>query len=377
MLYVRLISALAIVLFGILLLIVGGVRRSRRPANSAARDALSVIGLMVTAAAGLVVLAFGLAATAPPVAFFLFFAVIFVGLLIFFRRWRLRNDALLGLMASTVARGLPLESMLGALACDPQSGLGRRTERLTALLKSGVPLPDALWRVPGLVPNYAVLAARCGQVTGRLGQALHDAADQRTRRGEIFGPIIGRLAVLVGTVVVGMTISVLWARFVVPKIELLFEDFEISLPALVEFCLWVGESAAVLLPVVPLLLLALLYGLAVYIGMPNIIPLGPLRRNWETGPLLRNLALFAESGQSMVTALDLLGHEHSSLWMRRRLIAAAQRMDAGLPLGVALRKSRLLSRTNAALGAAAELAGNLAGGLRTVAESSERRLAYR
>ncbi|MGD9646186.1 MAG: type II secretion system F family protein, partial [Pirellulales bacterium] len=69
--------------------------------------------------------------------------------------------------------------------------------------------------------------------------------------------------------------------------------------------------------------------------------------------------------------------EHSSLWMRRRLIAAAQRMDAGLPLGVALRKSRLLSRTNAALVAAAEQAGNLACGLRTVAESSERRLAYR
>jgi type II secretory pathway component PulF len=63
--------------------------------------------------------------------------------------------------------------------------------------------------------------------------------------------------------------------------------------------------------------------------------------------------------------------------MRRRLINAAQLLDAGEPLGVALRRARLLNSTNAGLVRAAEQAGNLAWGLRTIADGNERRLAYR
>jgi type II secretory pathway component PulF len=250
---------------------------------------------------------------------------------------------------------------------------------LGALLNSGVSLPDALLRVPGLVPAYAVLAARCGEAAGNLPAALHDAAEQRSRRAEMWSPFAGRLIVLVWTVFIGITVTAFWSRFIFPKMQYILEDFEID-PYVGVFGLmaFIADISSNLLPLVPWIVLALLYGLAVYIGiLPNVIPLGPLRRGWETGPLLRNLALFAEANKPLAPALDLLAHEHSSSWMRRRLINAAQLLDAGEPLGVALRRARLLNSTNAGLVRAAEQAGNLAWGLRTIADGNERRLAYR
>jgi type II secretory pathway component PulF len=369
------VSAVATLIAG-LLLIAAALWRPRRGASDGPRDAVAVtaVAILVIAIVVASVLALSLGG-----GLFVWGATIVVALLIFFRRLWIRRDAFLGLLASTIDRGLPLETVLTALSNDGQASFGTRSQRLGALLNSGVSLPDALLRVPGLVPAYAVLAARCGEAAGNLPAALHDAAEQRSRRAEMWSPFAGRLIVLVWTVFIGITVTAFWSRFIFPKMQYILEDFEID-PYVGVFGLmaFIADISSNLLPLVPWIVLALLYGLAVYIGiLPNVIPLGPLRRGWETGPLLRNLALFAEANKPLAPALDLLAHEHSSSWMRRRLINAAQLLDAGEPLGVALRRARLLNSTNAGLVRAAEQAGNLAWGLRTIADGNERRLAYR
>jgi len=369
------ISAAATLVAG-LLLVVAAIWRPRRGATSGPRDAVGVTGAVVGVLSIIVASVFVLSLGAG---LFVWGATIVVALLIFFRRLWIRRDAFLGLLASTIERGLPLETVLTALASDAQASFGTRSQRLGALLNSGVSLPDALLRVPGLVPEYAVLAARCGEAAGNMPAALRDAAEQRSRRAEMWSPFAGRLIVLVWTIFIGMTVTAFWSRFILPKMENILEDFEIGVGGGAFVWLrYIADASSFLLPLMPWVVLALLYGLAVYIGiLPNVIPLGPLRRGWETGPLLRNLALFAEAGKPLAPALDLLAHEHASLWMRRRLVIAAQLLDAGEPLGVALRRARLLNSTNAGLVRAAEQAGNLAWGLRTIADGNERRLAYR
>ena len=369
------ISAAAALIAGLLLL-VAAIWRPRHATTSGPRDAMWVAGAVILLLSSIVASAFALS---PGAFLFIWGATIVVALLIFFRRLWIRRDAFLGLLASTIERGLPLETVLTALTLDGQASFGSRSQRLGALLNSGVSLPDALLRVPGLVPPYAVLAARCGEAAGNLPAALRDAAEQRSRRAEMWSPFAGRLIVLVWSIAIGMIVTAFWSRFIFPKMQQILEDFEID-PyfGVFGFMAFIADFSSNLLPLLPWIVLGLLYGLAVYIGiLPNKIPLGPLRRGWETGPLLRNLALFAEAGQPLAPALDLLGHEHSSRWMRRRLIKAAQLLDSGEPLGVALRRARLLSATNAGLVRAAEQAGNLAWGLRTIADSNERRLAYR
>lgn len=371
------ISAAAALVAG-LLLFAAAIWRPRHATASGPRDAMWISGALILVLAIVICSAIALSLGAG---LFVWGATIVVALLIFFRRLWIRRDAFLGLLASTIERGLPLETVLTALTLDGQASFGSRSQRLGALLNSGVSLPDALLRVPGLVPAYAVLAARCGEAAGNLPAALRDAAEQRSRRAELWSPFAGRLIVLVWTVAIGTIITAFWSRFILPKMEYILEDFEVG-----DLSDWgpffilnrIAAASSLLLPLLPWVVLGLLYGLAVYIGiLPNKIPLGPLRRGWETGPLLRNLALFADAGQPLAPALDLLGHEHSSRWMRRRLIKAAQLIDAGEPLGVALRRARLLNATNAGLVRAAEQAGNLAWGLRTIADSNERRLAYR
>ncbi|MBX9788728.1 MAG: type II secretion system F family protein [Pirellulales bacterium] len=372
------ISVLATLAVGLLLFLVALFWQPRRSATVGPLDALSASGaagcLVAIVVASMLVLSLG-------AGLFVWGATIVVALIIFFRRLWIRREAYLGLLASAIERGVPLEPMLASVSQGRAARFGTKSQRLAALLQSGVSLPDALLRVPGLVPSGAVLAARCGQAAGDLPAALRDAADERSRRAELWGPFAGRLTVLGWTVFVGMVITSLWSRFIFPKLQVILEDFEIGLD-------WqsgpfgvvqrVADVSSLFLPIMPWIVLAMLYGLAVYIGIfPNVIPLGPLRRGWETGPLLRNLALFADAGKPFGSALDLLANEHPSLWMRRRLAKAARLADAGEPLSVALRSARLLNRTNAALVRAAEQAGNLGWGLRTVAVGSERRLAYR
>ena len=370
------ISVLATLAVGLLLFLVAVFWQPRRSAAVGPLDALSASGaagcLVAIVVASVLVLSLG-------AGLFVWGATIVVALMIFFRRLWIRREAYLGLLASAIDRGVPLEPMLASVGQGRTARFGTKSQRLAALLQSGVSLPDALLRVPGLVPAGAVLAARCGQAAGNLPVALRDAADERSRRAELWGPFAGRLTVLVWTVFAGVVITGFWSRFVLPKMDAILEDFEIGIGG--GAYVWaqqIGEVTSLLLPLMPWIVLAMLYGLAVYIGiLPNVIPLGPLRRGWETGPLLRNLALFADAGKPFGPALDLLANEHSSLWMRRRLAKAAQLVDSGEHLSAALRRARLLNRTNAALVRAAEQAGHLGWGLRTVALGSERRLAYR
>lgn len=307
----------------------------------------------------------------------------FVVVAMIFNRIRLaRQDTLLAVLATTTEKGMPLVRVFDALSGEFRGLYGGRMRRFVALLECGVPLAEALHRVPRLVPRQAAVAARIGADAGQMAAALNGVVEARARRAPLWNPVVARGAWLVWTLLGLLVLGGFYQSQLAPRMSMTLQDFGVEpstatasnmfLPTSTWLAMpIIGPAAAVAAVVFPYLLL-------VYIGwLPLILPLGPLRRPFETGPLLRNLALLAEAGRPLPPGLVCLSEISQGFWLRRRLRLAARMLAAGHPLSAALEKSKLINRTNAGLVAAAERMGNLPWALRTIADSADRRLTYR
>ena len=110
----------------------------------------------------------------------------------YFKYMTAERRALLWALAVAAEKGIPLEQAARAFADERGVQIGVRVSRLADMLESGVPLPYALDMTRNPLPADALLAARLGQATGRLGPALrmsirHSEMFDRTMR-EAFGP---------------------------------------------------------------------------------------------------------------------------------------------------------------------------------------------
>ncbi len=91
---------------------------------------------------------------------------------------------------------MPLTPAIEAFARERRGSYGRQAKRLAALLDSGVPLPDALDRCPGLLPAYAAPMVRVGCETGTLAAALRQAATRCDLQTPMWAALTGKISYL-------------------------------------------------------------------------------------------------------------------------------------------------------------------------------------
>ena len=94
------------------------------------------------------------------------------------KRHRAMQQALLGTMAVSAERFIPLVPAIEAFAEDTGGKFGVRAAKLASLLKNGIALPDALRRVKRIVPRQLIPIIRVGYEFGGLGPGT-----RRSRRG--------------------------------------------------------------------------------------------------------------------------------------------------------------------------------------------------
>jgi general secretion pathway protein F len=119
-------------------------------------------------------------------------------------------------------------------------------------------------------------------------------------------------------------------------------------------------------------------GFLAYIGwMPRDLPLvWRLFRRYDGALIMRGLALAVRRGVPLPEAMRMIGEEYPIRIVGRRLLMAAEKTAAGVDWLTALLNEKLISRTDAALLAAASRVGNLDWALEEIAESSMRRQVY-
>jgi protein transport protein HofC len=261
-------------------------------------------------------------------------------------------------------------------------GYSLRAAYLARLIDDGLSLPDALDRVPGLIPATAVVYTRMGWHGPVLARALREESMARDAQRKGAQDWSLRIAFLVWTLVVLQYIYAFMAYWIAPKFKEIFADFGVDLPALTRGMMWLTDTL-VNSPLFPALLLAELVALplllvAFFDPMSWRVPLidwWMLRRHG--GAVARVLAVEIESGRPIASSFRLLAEQYPGSLVRGRLDRVSSEVDRGEPWIDALGESGLVGGAGVDLMKAADRAGNLPWALRELAASAERRFSRR
>lgn len=298
-----------------------------------------------------------------------------------------QQASLLWMLAVAAEKKMPIVEEIDALAEDAKGVQRRRLRDLSDMLRAGIPLPEAVENIPGLLPAQATFAIRVGSETGTLGQALRAAAtnltnsQQETQLGNLwFFCYIGFLVFWV------FTISNFLLYFIVPKFQMIFEDFDYELPDATLSLIEVSKAAVTYgLALVPLLAAVVLlmfvasgwglFGGIRFLTIPSfLVRIFP---RVETAPILRNLALVIESGRSIVDAVSLAAYWYPRASLRKKLAQIEVGVRHSDDCFYLLNRHRIISKAESQLLRAAERSGNLGWAMRHIADSLERRYWYR
>ena len=299
------------------------------------------------------------------------------------RRRSTQQDSLLWILAIASEANMPLAPTVAAFADQYGGKYRRRIMNLAAELDSGRSVPEALESVRRVVSRDALLMARVGEQTGRLPVALRLAASSRSSQLPIWTAISTRLAYLLTVLLVLQTICGFMMYFIVPKFESIFNDFGIGLP---DVTIWLIEGSHLMikygyltmwpLPLEVLLLVFLPFSFAGWVNY-DVPFFDHLLKRRHMALTMRALSLVVEAGKPIEVGLNTLASHYPTLWVRRKLIKVDDQAQLGESWINALYRQGIITQSDAEVLASASEVGNLAWALRELAETSERRLAFR
>ena len=251
----------------------------------------------------------------------------------------------LDLLETSLKDGRSPEQSVVSLAQSRDESLGTRFQQVAAWIETGLPLGQALDRVPSFLPPRIHAMLKVGEEIGDVAKVLpacrrqlRDGASQS--RGAVNYLLVAAFVLTPVAPAVFLGLSV----FVFPKIVMILGDLDVALPALTQ---WVMNTAGWLGGVlVGAVALIYLVGLAYLSGPRMRKRLGPVwdtvawRMPWKRNRIRRDfsamLAALLDAGVAEERALTFAGASVVNRVIQRRTSAAAAALRAGVPLAVAL-----------------------------------------
>jgi type II secretory pathway component PulF len=341
----------------------------------------------VISAAGWVLLLLGLFATVGLMthAFFLVAWVVtaVVLLSLMYRFQGAERRSLLWMLMLAAQRRIPLETAARAFAQDRHDQIGARALDLAAYLEAGLPLALALKRSRLSFPHAVLLAAELGQQTDNLGNALQQALGSTDDSEVILRSAMERAFYLAFLALFSLAMVAFLMLKIIPAFQKILYDFEFQMPPatmlLVEVARAFTDFWPVLLPLVAILAFALVGWLSYYTGFSSrYLPgLSPTWHRADRSVIMLWLALAVRQNRPIPDMMRLIAGYLTRHRLRRKVEAAARRIDQGADWIECLRQVRLIRTAEVAVFRSAERTGNLAWALEEMSQSSSRRSIYR
>ena len=307
---------------------------------------------------------------------------ILIGVIVYLHiehRWNQQNG-LLWVLAVAANRQIPLAPGVEAYSLENRGIFGERTHSLAAFLERGQSLSEAIGWVPRVVPWDAPLLIRVGEQTGRLAEGLREAAESRSKHHHTLRDVFGRIGYLLVVLAVTQGIVGFNLSFIIPKFEAIFKDFDVKLPVAT---VWLIQSSHYGVDNSLAIFLAQ-FGLFIYLtlalareGLQGVPIVGRLFRLRHKSLILRTLALVVDAGRPLDRVFDEMTKSYPSRRLRKKIKKATDLIQSGVSWTDALGFVRLISANDGDVLDAAARAGNLPWALRALAETGERRFAYR
>jgi type II secretory pathway component PulF len=314
---------------------------------------------------------------------FWLFTVPCIVVFIMFQNLRMRQQGLLWMMALASEKQIPLVPAIEAYAAETGGSYGDRVRDFAALLNNGIPLPDALSMVPGLVSleNYPLICA--AYESGALSKGLREAAETRNLQHSLWGSLSAKMLYIVGMILIGMSILTFIMIKIVPAFEKIFKDFGTDLPAVTKALMGASRDMLLLWPILALVTLFFFFlffhCLLRYLGVSvfELPGMGRFMRRKHAADIMQNLALSVENRRPIDAALQTLARCYPIAAIRAKLNRVLTDVRSGAPWEESLRERGLIRQSDFAVLQAASRAGNLPWAMREMADSNRRRLAYR
>ncbi|QDT24827.1 type II secretion system F family protein [Gimesia panareensis] len=293
--------------------------------------------------------------------------------------------ALLRILAVATEKQLSLIDVLEAFEKDIHGRWRFQVSRLIDLLRSGVPLADAIEKVPDLLPSNAFFLIKAGAESGTLPSALSLAAEVcMEQRSERVRTSTGVLLYILAVCLVLFMIMLFIGYWIIPKFKKIFYDFNVELPSLTQRIIEAFDLAAnyFWVPIVAIFLLWIAQKILIRIrflenGWRPAFVYGLIYPRGRAPDVLRFLHVTTESGRPLMGAFETLAHTSSNRLLAERFEAILQDVHKGNDCWTALHDYSLLTPSEVRLLQSAQRAGNLSWALKAIAKSIERRINYR
>lgn len=252
-------------------------------------------------------------------------------------------------LSTMIAAGLPLTDALAILQVQSQPALQKKVGEVLKAIEGGATFADALANHPDTFSKVYVSLVRAGESAGVLDTILVRLADnlekQREFRAKTKGALIYPVIVLVGMAIVGLVMMV----FVLPKLTVMYEDFNADLPLVTKILM--GFSA-LLAKIWPLLIfggMGLAYairawrktksGALMYDKIMFKVPIfGKIRIMTLMAEFTRTLALLASAGVALVEGLGIVKDVVDNAVLDEALVVVGKDVEKGNSLAASLAK---------------------------------------
>lgn len=293
---------------------------------------------------------------------------------------RSRQEAIWAMLATALDRGLPAAAAIRACAAAFPPTLEQRLRALAELLELGMPLPEALDQLPGLVPAPARLMAHLGHASGTVGPLFQQSLERQHARRGMVTALLRDVTYLLTVLVVLQVLVVFLAVITTPKFRRILDEFHVQLEGPARWMMSQSGAELVLgvaggIVAVCAIVLAVLIGCRAFGLIPSLseffddwfFPAD--HRVW----LLTALAAETRIGGTVEGVLRVLAEHDSSSRIRTRMARAREAIGAGQPTWKSLAQAGLIRPNEVVLLEAAERCGNLSWALDELAWAIDRR----
>lgn len=292
--------------------------------------------------------------------------------------------ALLRILAVASEKQLSLIEVLEAFQKDVRGRWRRQVIRLVDLLRSGVPLAEALEKVPTVIPANAYFLVKAGAESGTLPSALAIAAevcaDRRNERDLLRSGFILYIGIIICIAILMMGFICYW---IIPKMKNIFHDFELGLPPLTVNMIQISDWIVNYFYLFPLavLMMFLMYRYLIKAELlesrGQLMYFSGIYPRGRAPDVLRFLHVVTESGRPLMGAFETLAVSTKNRYLKQRFEVILEDIRKGNDCWTALHDYSLLTAGETRLLQSAQRAGNLSWALKAIAKSIERRIDYR
>jgi type IV pilus assembly protein PilC len=290
-----------------------------------------------------------------------------------------QHKSLLRLLVAATEENLPLSPLIAAWAKDESSSQRRRLLRLAELLRTGMPLPDAVEEVRGVLGDEDILAIRFGAQSGTLAAAMRERLDEPGPMASNISPRLRQMMVYFCAMLVMGTFIVAFVQIkIVPEFAKIVQEFDMPAPQTLHWSALFSKFIADYWYVFLLALMAV-YWLA-FSSWPGrrlrrailtrvIRPL----RELHTADVLEKLGVAIDAGRPISGALSTLARYHFDPTLRHQLLYIRNEVEQGVDVWRSMAAIGLLSAPEARVLETADRVGNRPWALRQIAQVKKQR----